>query len=102
MATYSESIDLTAAPAANGNRASAGYSRETILAMVAHVAPGFWAEPDAGGKLDLGQRDNHLPDHAAKLEAARAVLKGYGIRTRRVSWDGKLRGITVYPPKGGR
>lgn len=95
---YSEAIDLTVAPVANRDPAiSTGYSTDVILAMVSHVGPGFWAAAMDSGRIDLAHRDNHLPDHAAKMEAARAVLKRYGLRTRRVSWDSKLRGLTIYP-----
>ena len=94
MSIYSESVDLTQAPSANGNRASEGYCPDVVLAMVAHLGPGYWYE---GGRL--GQRDNHLPGHEARLEAAARVLKGYGVRVRRQRWDGKLRAIRVFAPK---
>lgn len=100
MTTYSESVDLAAAPVANGPApATPGYSSDVILAMVSHIAPGFWCEATAPNRLDLGQRDNHLPDHGAKLEAAAAVLRRYGVRVRRVRWDGQLRVLTVYGPR---
>ena len=94
MSNYSESVDLTQAPTANTNRASEGYSQDVVLAMVAHLGPGYWYEGDT-----LGQRDNHLPGHEATLEAAARVLKGYGVRVRRQRCGGKLRAIRVFAPK---
>lgn len=98
-ATYSEQVDLSQAPSANFNRASAGYSVDVLLSMVASVGAGFYCYPGSkSSSTQIGHRDNHLPSHGALIEAAARRLKSYGLRVRR----SRCRTfVTVYGPERG-
>lgn len=89
-------------PAANFNRASAGYSNDVLLAMLASLpeAEGFWCEPgNRTADTVIGHRDNHLGEyHTAMIRGAATRLRGYGLRVRVARGASHL---TVYGPKQG-
>ncbi len=93
-------------PSANFNRASAGYTWDILLAMVAPVAAGNGFYADCGNHSSdtvIGHRDNHKKDfHAGQLKVAAKALRAYGLRVRISPRRGCLsRYLTVYGPKCG-
>ena len=88
---------------ANNNRASAGISPDTLLAMVA--IEGCYTWPGRAGHCTvIGHRDNHMRDHhSSMLELAARRLRRYGIRVRRSMEGGRVSHLTVVGPRrGGR
>ena len=90
-------------PSANFNRASAGYTWDMLITMIAGIADGFYTySGNASHLTTIGHRDNHKPaEHAAHLEAAARIFKRYGIKVRRNRIDGRLDSLTVIGPKRG-
>ena len=95
----SAATNTTAEYAANCNRASAGLSPDTILAMVAPAdsGSGFWCEPGRRSQDSIvGVVDDRTGGRRAMLQAAAKILRGYGVRCR---MTGDL--LSVYGPKRG-
>ena len=91
-------------PAANFNRASAGFTADTLVAMLAGLdSAGLYFADVANRSSDtyIGHRHNHVAEHGARIEAAAKRLRSYGLRVRVARRGGKLRGLTVYGPKAG-
>lgn len=92
-------------PAANFNRASAGYCPDVLLAMLASLpgADGFYTySGNRTADTVIGHRDNHLGDyHDAMIRGAATRLRGYGLRVRVARQNGKADRLTVYGPKQG-
>jgi len=101
-----KTITTTEIAPANFNRASAGYSDATILAMVASVlGAGFYTYPGGASHLMvLGHKDNRdRAAHSRALESARGVLRSYGVQVRRAKEGGRVTHLTVIGPRrGGR
>ncbi len=95
--------DTAALASANFNRASAGYTCDTLLAMLAGLSvEGFYTYPgNASHATVIGHRDNHCDYHAAAITAAAKRLRSYGLRLRVSRSGGRADFLTVYGPKSG-
>lgn len=89
-------------PAANFNRASAGYCDDVLVAMLASLpgAEGFYTySANRAADTVIAHRDNHLGEyHEAMIRGAARRLRGYGLRVRVARGAESL---TVYGPKTG-
>lgn len=86
-------------PAANTDRASDGYTWDTLLEMIG--GEGFYAYPgNRSSDTVIGHRDNHKPEqHAGHIQHAAKRLRHYGIRLRVFKRNGRPDSLTVYGPR---